>query len=103
MTTPDAQPSTRNPVRVFNAVFVGLQFLLGSSLLTEIVGAKIIGLLMLIVGAVNLGVGEYVRGQVTPSANVVAQRTDAGTVIAGPSAQTPTGVEVDEPTPVEPA
>jgi hypothetical protein len=79
------------------STLAALQVMVAGSALTDIIGAKLAGLLGLMVAAVQMGMQFYVRGVTTPTASVVAQRTTEGTVVAGPSAQAPTGVEVEEP------
>lgn len=93
--------SKRNPVRIAMSTLAALQALVAGSAFLDIVGAKVAALLALMVVAAQLGISEYVRGQVTPWADVVAKRTDDGAVVAGPSAEAPTGVEVQEPAPVD--
>lgn len=90
--------SRRSPVLAVMSTLAALQVLVGGAALTDILGAKGAGVAVLAVAAIQTGVQFYVRGQVTPTDSVVSQRTDAGVVVAGPSAQAPTGVEVEEPT-----
>lgn len=87
----------RNPVLVVMSTLAALQVLVGGAALGDVIGVKAAGLFVLGVAAVQTGVQFYVRGRVTPTDSVVAQRTDAGVVVAGPSAQAPTGVQVEEP------
>lgn len=56
--------------------------------------SKIVGLLSLIVGGLNIGAGFYVRGQVVPLANMAAYENDKGVVVAGPAAVAPNGSPV---------
>lgn len=91
--------SKRSPVRVVSATLAALQFLLGGAALTDVVGIKVVGLLGLMVAAVQFGMGEYVRSQVTPWGSVVAKVNDSGVIVAGPAAQTTTGAPVEEPVP----
>lgn len=93
--------SRSNPVRIVSATLASLQALLAVSLVTDVVGLKVAGLLGAMVAAAQLGMGEYVRGQVTPWADVVAKRAQDGTAVAGPAAQAPTGAEVLEPEAVD--
>lgn len=95
--------SRSNPVRVVSATLASLQALLAVSLVGDVVGLKVAGLLSAMVAAAQFGLGEYVRSQVTPWADVVAKRAQDGTAVAGPAAQVPTGAEVLEPEAVEPA
>jgi methylthioribose-1-phosphate isomerase len=83
------------------STLAALQVLVGGAALTDTIGAKAAGLFVLAVAALQTGVQFYVRGQVTPWDTVVAKRTDEGVVVAGPSAQAPTGVQVEEPAVVE--
>lgn len=93
--------SRSNPVRVVSATLASLQALLAVSLVGDVVGLKVAGLLSAMVAAAQFGLGEYVRSQVTPWADVVAKRAQDGTAVAGPAAQVPTGAEVLEPEAVE--
>lgn len=89
----------RNPVLAVMSTLAALQLLLASSAAGDVISKKTLALLLAMVGAVQLGIQFYVRGQVTPWDTVVAQRVDGGAIVAGPSAQAPTGVEVEEPIP----
>jgi hypothetical protein len=89
--------SKSNPVLAVMSTLAALQIMVAGSVLADFIGPKLAGLLVLMVAAVQGGVQFYVRGQVTPWDSVVAKRTDDGVVVAGPSAQAPTGVEVEEP------
>jgi hypothetical protein len=92
--------SKPGPVLVVMSTLAALQVMVAGSALTDVIGIKLAALLGLMVAAVQMGMQFYVRGQVTPWETVVAKRTDDGAVVAGPSAQAPTGVEVEEPTAV---
>lgn len=94
-------PSKRSPVVIFMSTLAGLQVITAGSILTDVLGAKAAALLALLIAGAQVGVQFYVNGQVTVTSAVVAQRTEAGVVVAGPSAQAPTGVVVEEPAPVE--
>lgn len=96
MTTP-AATRQRDPVLAVMSTLAAMQVMVAGSALTDVIGPRLAGLLGLMVAAAQVGLQFYVRGQVTPSATVVATRSQDGTVVAGPSAQAPTGVEVEEP------
>lgn len=100
MTTP-AAARQRDPVLVVMSTLAAMQVMVAGSALADVIGKQLAGLLTLMVAAAQVGLQFYVRGQVTPSSTVVATRTDAGSVVAGPSAQAPTGVEVEEPAEVD--
>lgn len=91
----------RSPVLIVMSTLAGLQAITAGSVLTDIIGPQLAALLALLIAGAQIGVQFYVNGAVTVTSTVVAARTDEGTVVAGPSAQAPTGVEVEEPAPVE--
>lgn len=89
----------RNPVLAVMSTLAAMQLILGSSAITDILPKTTVGVLMALVGAAQMGIQFYVRGQVTPYDTVVAQRTDSGVIIAGPAAAAATGAPVIEPEP----
>lgn len=54
------------PVRLYSALMAGWLVLLGGQAFTDLLPKPITGLLLLVTAAVKVGVGEYVRGKVTP-------------------------------------
>lgn len=93
--------SKRSPVLAVMATLASLHVLVGGAALGDVVGAKVAGLLGLMVAAAEVGAAIYVRGLVTPWDAVVAKVNDAGTIVAGPAAQTTTGAPVEEPVPLD--
>ena len=83
--------SSPNPVLLWMSVLAGLQtFFAGSTVTTVMVEANVLLTAIfafgaLAVGAAQFGIQFYVRGQVTPNANVVERATENGTVVAGPA------------------
>jgi len=79
--------STPRPVLIMNSVLAGLGVLLGGSALADFLPVKVVGLLALVLAAVQVGWSLYVQGQVVPLPLVAAHRdTDTHTIIAGPAA-----------------
>lgn len=74
------------PVLVVMSVLAGAQILTGGAALGDVIGVKVAGLAILVVGAVQAGMQFYVQGQVTPTAQVAAQRNVDGRVVTGPAA-----------------
>lgn len=91
----------RNPVLAAMSTLAGLQFIVGGAMTQNLVSKQVGATMLLLIAGVQLGVQFYVRGQVTPTDNVVAQTTSAGVIVAGPAAQTTTGAPVAEPEPLE--
>lgn len=91
----------RNPVLAAMSTLAGLQFIVGGAMTQNLVSKQVGATMLLLVAGVQLGVQFYVRGQVTPTDNVVAQTTTAGVIVAGPAAQTTTGAPVAEPEALE--
>ena len=56
------------PVLIWSAILVGLQVLTAGTALSDVIGLRLAGLLILIVAALQAGTTFYVRGQVTPTA-----------------------------------
>lgn len=79
--------STPRPVLIMNSVLAGLGVLLGGSALADFLPVKVVGLLALVLAAVQVGWSLYVQGQVVPLPLVAAHRdTDTQALIAGPAA-----------------
>lgn len=76
----------REPLLIWSSTLVGLQVLTGGAALADVIGPKLAGLFVLIVAACQAGTQFYVRGQLTPTTDVIAQRNAAGVVVAGPAA-----------------
>lgn len=91
----------RSPVLVVMSTLAALQVLVAGSALTDVVGKQLGALLALMVASAQIGLQFYVSGQVTPAGAVVAKVNDAGTIVAGPAAQTTTGAPVEEPVPLD--
>lgn len=83
------------PVVITMSVLAALQFLFAGAGLGEIIGAKVVFLGMLVVGAITVGIQFWIRGQVVATANVVAQVSPAGDVVAGPASPVTDGLPVD--------
>ncbi len=79
------------------STLAALQVLVGGAALGDVVGVEVAGLLVLAVAALQTGLQFYVRGQVTPWADVVAKQLDDGRVVAGPASAVPTGQELSDP------
>lgn len=79
--------STPRPVLIMNSVLAGLTFVSGGAALADVVPAWLLGLVLLVLGGVQIGWSTYVQGQVVPLPLVAAHR-DPGTLalVAGPAA-----------------
>lgn len=88
------------PVLVTMSVLAGLQYffatLAGAGILMDLnpVVPIIAAGGMLLTASVQMGVQFYVRGQVTPTADVVESVTGDGTVVAGPASEIPAGTPI---------
>lgn len=88
----------REPLLLWCSILVTLQILTGGAALGDFIGLRLAGLLILGVAALQGGTQFYIRGQVTPTADVVAQVPPSGVgVVAGPASI----VEDGEPVKVE--
>lgn len=54
------------PVRVYYAVMAGLQALLATSAVTDVLSIKAVGIALGVSAAVQVAVGEFLRSKVTP-------------------------------------
>jgi len=59
----------REPLRIYNALMAGWLVLIGGAAFTDLIGGKAAALLVLLTAATQTGVGEWVRGKVTPIAD----------------------------------
>jgi hypothetical protein len=96
----DSKPK---PVLVTLSILAALQafFLLGE--VGDLIGENLRLLIIGGLGAVNVGIGFYLTGKVTPTANVVAYQPDTSSpkiIVAGGAAEAPTGERVSNATPV---
>jgi hypothetical protein len=73
------------PVVIAMSVLAFLQFLFAGAGLGDIIGSQVVFMGMLVVGAAQVGIQFWVRGQVVAVANVIAQVSPAGQVVAGPA------------------
>lgn len=89
----------REPLLIWCSTLVGLQILTGGAALGDFIGLQLAGFFVLVVAAAQGGTQFYIRGQVTPTASVVAQTNDEGAVVAGPAS----GVTDGQPVTVSPA
>ena len=84
------------PVVITMSILAALQFLFAGAGLGDVIGAKAVFMGMLVVGAIQVGMQFWVRGQVVAAENVVAQVSPAGDVVAGPALLTvDNGLPVD--------
>lgn len=83
------------PVLITFSVLAGLDVLSAGAALGDVIGVKVLALLVLATKAVQTGMSFYVQGQVTPQADVAAYVNDHGSVVAGPAAGVTNGVLVD--------
>lgn len=89
----------REPLLIWSSTLVALQILTGGAALGDVIGLNAAGLAILVVAALQGGTQFYLRGQLTPTAAVIAQTTSSGAVVAGGAssvvvAGTPVSVEV---------
>lgn len=75
----------REPLLVWSSTLVGLQILTGGAALGDLIGLQLAGFFVLVVAALQGGTQFYVRGQVTPSADVAVERQSDGALVAGPA------------------
>jgi hypothetical protein len=80
-----APRANAEPVVIAMSILAAAQFLFAGAGLGDVVGAQNVFMGMLIIGAAQVGIQFWVRGQVTAVANVVAQVSPAGQVVAGPA------------------
>lgn len=85
----------KKPLLVWSSILVGLQILAGGAVLGDVVGPLATGMFVLAVAALQGATQFYQAGQVTASAEVVAQLGPAGVgVVAGPASVEPNGLPV---------
>ena len=84
----------REVLLVWTSILVALQILTAGAALGDFIGEDVAGLCILIVAALQGGTVFYVRGQVTPNANVAARLTSDGHIVAGDAASYPNESEV---------
>lgn len=90
-----ATPRTKpQPVLIVMAVLGGLDVLTGGAALSEVIGLKVAGLLLLVLAAIKAGMAIFLRGQVVPVADTAAYLNDNRQLIAGPAAIQDDGTEV---------
>lgn len=75
----------REPLLIWSSVLVTLQVIAGGAALGDVIGGKVAGLCILIVAGAQAGTSFYVRGQVTPTASVLARTDSSGASVAGPA------------------
>lgn len=54
------------PVRVYYAVMAGLQALLATTAVTDLLSVRTVGIILGVSAAVQVAVGEFVRSKVSP-------------------------------------
>jgi hypothetical protein len=59
----------REPVLLWTAVLTTLQIIVSGAAFADLIGAKLTGFAILVIGALQAGTGVYLRGVVTPVAN----------------------------------
>jgi hypothetical protein len=91
----------REPLLIWSSTLVGLQILTGGAALGDLIGLHLAAFFILVVAALQGGTSFYIRGQLTPSAAVVAQTTKEGDVVAGEAAATASGPAVTVGQPVD--
>lgn len=89
----------KQPVVIVFSILAGLQVINGGLALIDSIPKDLAGLFSLILGAVTAAASIYVRGMVTPWAEVVS-KIQNGHVVAGPAAAGGT-LPVDPPKPPE--
>ena len=87
------QNTKPQPVLVASTIMAMLMFVSGG-LAALGVNSTVVAAIALGVGALNFGVGVYVRGLVVPYVDTAAYRNDEGTVVAGPAAPVKAGKPV---------
>lgn len=80
------------PVRLYTAVMAGWQVVLAGAAFADLMPLKMYGLIALVTAGVQAGWGEWTRGQVTPSSQVVAAQKPGEPVKAGPKAENTWGM-----------
>lgn len=77
---------TAEPVVVTMSILAAAQFLFAGAGLADVIGDQAVFLGMLVVGAIQVGIQFWVRGQTVAVANVAAFVDPAGKTVAGPAA-----------------
>jgi len=93
------QNTKPQPVLIASAIMAMLMFVSGG-LAALGVNSIVVGSIALAVGALNIGVGVYVRGLVVPYEDTAAYKNDEGTVVAGPAAPVKDGTPVSVSSPL---
>lgn len=91
--------SKPKPVLAALAVLAALDVLTAGAAFADFVGKDTTALIVLILAAINVGVGVYLTSVVTPVSNVVAYQPDPDrypqVIIAGGAAASPTGSTIN--------
>lgn len=86
--------SKPQPVVLAASILAGLTAISGGLAALDILPPAVVGLIVLVVAALNIGVGVYVRGQVVPFADTATYVSNDGTLVAGPASELVTGTAV---------
>lgn len=86
--------SKSRPVLITFSILAGLQILTAGSVLSDVIGPQIAGLIVLGIAAVQGGLSFYVQGQVVPQQDVAAFVNKDHEVVAGPAGGTQVGQKV---------
>ncbi len=79
----------RQPVVIVFSILAGLQVINGGLTLIDAVPKDVAGIFSLVLGAVTAGASVYVRGMVTPWADVISKLQN-GVAVPGPAANATT-------------
>lgn len=83
------------PVLITFSVLAGLQIITAGTVLADVIGVQLAGLIVLLVAAVQAGMSFYVQGQVVPYSDTAAYVNEEGDTVAGPAAAPVNGTPVD--------
>jgi hypothetical protein len=73
------------PVLITFSILAGLQILTAGAALSDVLGDKVAGLVVLAVAAVQAGMSFYVQNQVVPVNDTAAYVDTSGNLVAGPA------------------
>lgn len=88
------RPKKPQPVLIAMSVLAALDVAVAGVALSDLIGERAVGLLVLALAAVKAGVAYYLHGVVVPLDDTAAYLDPAGRQIAGPAASVPDGREV---------
>lgn len=74
------------PVLIVGSVLAGAQALTAYAGLSDFISKQQLGLAIAVIGAIQIGLAFYVRGQVVPLEDTAAYRDKTGEIVTGPAA-----------------